>query len=610
MAEVLELQVKTNIKGTVKEVDSLAASLKKANTEASNLSQQISIQNSVLIQMKRELIELKRVESEDSPWVNSLKGTTEKIKDLTHEIALEENALKDLNNQQKDNNAVLKDTTAQIKKKTDATKKGTPVSRAAALAMKGIGTAMKAMGIGLIIAAFMLLKKALMSNKTIMDAVEKVTTAVGNIMSDFVAVIVDTYNWVTSSTDRFDSMGKVITGLINLALIPLKAQFYFLKLGVLALMLGFYEMKNAMPGINESAKIKDINSQLRQTAKDIKDIPKGAVASFKSVVSNAKGAVNEFGAVVSHVTTGMGKLKIDTKKRNEEVVDSEERTAGSIKTTGEDLLEFKKRLAEQQAKNEKQTEKEKIQAQREAHLAELNALEIDGDEKARLKKEINEMYEQQEKDRKKAVDEKEAEELAKIEEENFLLEIEDLTERALARVEIERLEALAGVAEHENRLEMEAALNKKYDKAKKALAKKELTWEKMNSKEKLGIASDTFGNLSKILGEESAAGKAMAVAQATIQTYLGATKAYTSMLSVGPAGPALGAIAAAAAVASGLANVNAILATPVPGGVNGGGGPQPDVPAAPPAPEMMSVVSDEISETQDGLALIRRRATI
>ena len=149
----------------------------------------------------------------------------------------------------------------------------------------------------------------------------------------------------------------------------------------------------------------------------------------------------------------------------------------------------------------------------------------------------------------------------------------------------------------------------------------------MNSKEKLGIASDTFGNLSKILGEESAAGKAMAVAQATIQTYLGATKAYTSMLSVGPAGPALGAIAAAAAVASGLANVNAILATPVPGGVNGGGGPQPDVPAAPPAPEMMSgtfelgggeevepvqayVVSDEISETQDGLALIRRRATI
>tara|TARA_R110000764_G_scaffold32191_2_gene73193 strand:+ start:174 stop:2060 length:1887 start_codon:yes stop_codon:yes gene_type:complete len=628
MAEVLELQVKTNIKGTVKEVDSLAASLKKANTEASNLTQQISIQNKVLNDMKKELIELKRVESQDSPWVNSLKGTTEKIKDLTHEIALEENALKDLNNQQKDNNAVLKDTTNQIKKKTDATKKGTPVSKAAALAMKGIGTAMKAMGIGLIIAAFMLLKKALMSNKTIMDAVEKVTTAVGNIMSDFVAVIVDTYNWVTSSTDRFDSMGKVITGLINMALIPLKAQFYFLKLGVLALMLGFYEMKNAMPGINESAKIKDINSQLRQTAKDIKDIPKGAVASFKSVVSNAKGAVNEFGAVVSQVTTGMGKITIDTEKRNEEVVDSEERTAGSIKTIGEDLLKFKERLAEQQAKNEKQTEKEKIQAQREAHLAELNALEINAEEKARLTEELNTLYDQQEKDRQKEVDDTEAAELAEIEEENFLLEIEDLTERALARVEIERLEALAGVAEHENRLEMEAALNKKYDKAKEALGKKELTWEKMNANEKLGIAADTFGNLSKVLGEESAAGKAMAVAQATISTYLGATKAYTAMLSVGPAGPVLGAIAAAAAVASGLANVNAIMSTPIPGGGGGGGGgPQPDVPAATPAPEMMSgafelggaeevepvqayVVSDEISETQDGLALIRRRATI
>ena len=210
-----------------------------------------------------------------------------------------------------------------------------------------------------------------------------------------------------------------------------------------------------------------------------------------------------------------------------------------------------------------------------------------------------------------------------------MLEIENLTERALARLEIEHKEAIAGVAEHENRLKMEAALNKKYGKAKKALDKKDLTWEKMTAEEKLGTVSDTFGQMSTILGKESAAGKAMAVAQATIQTYLGATKAYTSMLSIGPAGPVLGAIAAAAAIASGLANVNAILSTPTPGGTNGGGGPgpQPDVPAATPAPEMMSgafelgggqevepvqayVVSDDITENQDGLALIRRRATI
>ena len=628
MAEVLELKVKTDIKSATKDVDDLTASLKSAKTAAGDLTKDVDFQTRSLHDLETQLLDLKRVQSKLSPWENSLNGTTKKVEGLTQEIKYQKQHLKELKQEQKENNAVLKDTTAKIKEKNDATKKGTPLSKAAGVAMKGIGTAMKAMGIGLIIAAFMLLKKALMSNKTIMAAVEKVTTAVGNVLSDVVGVLVDTYKWVTESTARFDSMGKVISGLVNLALTPLKLAFYTLKLAILETMIGWFKLKKMFGSDEAAKKVAELNSQIRETHGDLASTATGAVASFKSVVTNAVGAVKEFGAVVSHVSNGMSKITIDTVARNEELVDSEGKTAAEIKTIGEDLMAFKKRLAEQQAKNEDQTEKEKIQAQREAHLAELKALEINGDEKARLKRELNEMYDQQEKDRKDAVDETEAAELKELEEENFLLEIEDLTERALARLEIEHQEAIAGVAEHENRLEMEEALNKKYGKAKKALAKKELTWEEMNANEKLGVVSDTFGQMSTILGKESAAGKAMAVAQATIQTYLGANKAYTDMLGIGPAGPALGAIAAAAAVASGLANVNAILSTPIPGGGGGGGGgPQPDVPAAPPAPEMMSgafelggaqevepvqayVVSDEITDNQNGLAVIRRRATI
>ena len=90
----------------------------------------------------------------------------------------------------------------------------------------------------------------------------------------------------------------------------------------------------------------------------------------------------------------------------------------------------------------------------------------------------------------------------------------------------------------------------------------------------------------------------------------------------------MGAIAAGAAVASGIANVKAILAT---GGGGGGsapsGGSVPTAGASAPAPEMMSgafelsggqapepvkayVVTDEMSDSQDQLANIRRRATI
>lgn len=81
---------------------------------------------------------------------------------------------------------------------------------------------------------------------------------------------------------------------------------------------------------------------------------------------------------------------------------------------------------------------------------------------------------------------------------------------------------------------------------------------------KLGLASSTFGNMSEILGKESAAGKAMAVAQATIDTYQSATSAYKSMAGIPIVGPALGAAAAAAAVVAGIKNVKKITSTKPP----------------------------------------------
>ncbi|PZR24437.1 MAG: hypothetical protein DI539_00225 [Flavobacterium psychrophilum] len=66
------------------------------------------------------------------------------------------------------------------------------------------------------------------------------------------------------------------------------------------------------------------------------------------------------------------------------------------------------------------------------------------------------------------------------------------------------------------------------------------------------------------MGKESAAGKAMAVAQATIDTYKSATAAYSAMTGIPIVGPALGAVAAAAAVAAGVANVKKITSTKPP----------------------------------------------
>lgn len=81
---------------------------------------------------------------------------------------------------------------------------------------------------------------------------------------------------------------------------------------------------------------------------------------------------------------------------------------------------------------------------------------------------------------------------------------------------------------------------------------------------KLQLASDTFGSLAAILGSESAAGKAAAIAQTTIDTYQSAVAAYKALAGIPVVGPALGAVASAAAVAAGIANVKKITAVKSP----------------------------------------------
>jgi hypothetical protein len=97
-----------------------------------------------------------------------------------------------------------------------------------------------------------------------------------------------------------------------------------------------------------------------------------------------------------------------------------------------------------------------------------------------------------------------------------------------------------------------------------ARAKRRMDIEESVFNNKLSLASSTFSSIQGILGKESAAGKAMAVAQATIDTYKSAVAAYSSMSGIPIVGPALGAVAAGAAVAAGIANVKKITATKTP----------------------------------------------
>jgi hypothetical protein len=145
--------------------------------------------------------------------------------------------------------------------------------------------------------------------------------------------------------------------------------------------------------------------------------------------------------------------------------------------------------------------------------------------------------------------------------------------------------------------------------------------------------ANVLNQAADLLGKNTAEGKVLAVASATISTYLSAQKAFESFAGLGPIGIPLGIAAASVAVAAGIANVNKILSTPVPGNNGGGGGGGGiTAPSAPRIPQSFTgtklggnsevitkgngqvqkviVTETDITKTQDKVKGIIRKATI
>jgi hypothetical protein len=127
--------------------------------------------------------------------------------------------------------------------------------------------------------------------------------------------------------------------------------------------------------------------------------------------------------------------------------------------------------------------------------------------------------------------------------------------------------------------------------------------ERDSAVEKTKLVSDALGQLSSIIGQDTAAGKAFAVAKATIDTYQSAVSAYAALSGIPVIGPALGAIAAAAAVASGIATVKKIVSVQVPNAPGGAGGNLTQTTPSGPAerPSAINVSASPIKAAVGGL---------
>jgi hypothetical protein len=119
-------------------------------------------------------------------------------------------------------------------------------------------------------------------------------------------------------------------------------------------------------------------------------------------------------------------------------------------------------------------------------------------------------------------------------------------------------------------------------------AEAELEIEKELQQGKVDAVMGAMAGLQTLLGEDSKYGKALAVAQAIISTYQGASKALGQ-------GGVFGPVAAAGVIAQGLAQVRSIMATELPDSPMGsdGGGGSISMPSGP----SVGIIQGQMSQT-------------
>jgi len=522
---------------------------------------------------------------------------------------------------------VAKDT-KKLAKSTGVAKKG---FKGLSTAVKGVGTAMKAAGIGLIVGLFLALKEAVERNQKAMDLMETVMATVSTTFNQVVNVLTDVVTWVTESSDRFDGLGKVLSGVITLSLTPLKLAFFGLKLGVQQLMLAW---EDSFLGGGDEGKIAELRAGIVGTQADLLEIGNAAIDAGKDIGNNIGDAISEVGAIYEKAADGINKISI---KGNYEQAQA---TTAATKSALFAAAEFAKLNAEklkeaelfrQIRDDETKTFADRIEANNKLKETLLEQQELQREQVQIAITAAALLVEQNGNDENK---------LALMEAQNAELELEEtitgqLSEQKTNAVALEkelletqkevRAEGLSGLElelqelqdAYDLKIQMAekagmktTAITKKFEAAKTKIVKD-------NENLKLSAISGFADSVNKIAGEQ----KGIAVATALMNTYLGVTEVMKD-----PTIPSttMKFLAAGTVLAGGLANVKNILSQDV--GDGGGGGSVPSA-SQTPAPQMMSgafdlsggvapdpvqafVVTDAMTNSQNQLANIRRRATI
>ena len=494
------------------------------------------------VETKRAVSDIKKLRSEADAVQADLRRTIPVDIDATQART----TLKDVDNEAQKTAKGVKG----IGKGAEESKKGFKTMK---IGIQAVSTALKAMGIGLIVAAFIQLQKALSKNQAVIDQISIASEALGFVFKKLSKIIIDTFsnpkefiksfwealkqnvvNRITAVIDLFGALGTVIQGVF-------KRDLDLIKEGAVEAGGALQQMTTGVT----PEQFEQIGVAIKNTTKEIKKSTEESIKYGKAITALR----NE----VKLAEANQRQLQLTYQKDAE----LQRQIRDDISLTFEERIAANEELG--RILDEQFAEEEAL-AQKKVALAEL--------ELSKNKTNI---------DLQVALIEAKTE-LADLDERITGQRSEQLVN--LKALEAEQAAAIRETADAEAQriADAQAAADAAVKIAKEEAAKK-LEIERALAATRRNIVATSLGQVASLVGEETKAGKALAVGQALINTYSAAAAALAPP-PIG-AGPIFGPIAAIGAVAAGMANVKQILATKLPGGGGGGGGGGGAEPAVP-----------------------------
>ena len=220
-------------------------------------------------------------------------------------------AVKNLDEFQKEYAKLEKQVVTANEKTADALTKVEKNAKSGATGIRSVAISIKALAkasgiIFLLQKAFEFVSDAVQQNQEVMDGLNVVFNTAQILFNQVVNAFVDIYKSVSSATENFDALGKVINGLITLSITPFKLAFYQLVTAFQVANLAYQNL------FGDDASIQAAGEALVETKLKVIELGTEFVQAGKDVVNNFGEAITEVGEISTTVVEEFGKVSVKT----------------------------------------------------------------------------------------------------------------------------------------------------------------------------------------------------------------------------------------------------------------------------------------------------------